>query len=48
MFTAAPFVDASVARNTGHCIDHHVAAYALHLRQLAFAEECALRAGTAR
>lgn len=41
MFTAAPFVDASVARGTGHCIDHHTLGHALHLRQLAFAEECA-------
>ncbi|GJF32419.1 thioesterase [Kitasatospora sp. NE20-6] len=41
MFTAAPFVEAGVARATGHCIDHHRLAHALHLRQLAFAEECA-------
>ncbi|NEA40540.1 alpha/beta hydrolase family protein [Streptomyces sp. SID11385] len=41
LFTAAPFVDASVARGTGHCLDHHLLGYALHLRQLAFAEECA-------
>ncbi|MFI8003515.1 alpha/beta hydrolase [Streptomyces sp. NPDC086010] len=41
MFTAAPFVDAHVARGTGHCIDHHTLGFALHLRQLAFAEECA-------
>ncbi|WP_306322801.1 MULTISPECIES: alpha/beta fold hydrolase [unclassified Streptomyces] len=46
MFTAAPFVDASVARDTGHCIDHHVLGDALHLRQLAFAEECAHWAAT--
>jgi pimeloyl-ACP methyl ester carboxylesterase len=45
MFTAAPFVDAGVARRTGHCIDHHSAGYALHLRQLAFAEDCAAWAG---
>ncbi|MFG3099189.1 alpha/beta hydrolase [Streptomyces sp. NPDC048182] len=42
LFTAAPFVDASVARGTGHCIDHHLLGHALHLRQLAFAEECAV------
>ena len=48
MFTAAPFVDASVARDTGHCIDHHRAGYPLHLRQLAFAEECVRWAGSAR
>jgi hypothetical protein len=41
MFTSAPFVDAAVARGTGHCIDHHTLGFALHLRQLAFAEECA-------
>ena len=41
MLTGAPFVDASVARGTGHSIDHHVLGHALHLRQLAFAEECA-------
>ncbi|MEU9636343.1 alpha/beta hydrolase [Streptomyces tendae] len=41
LFTAAPFVDASVARGTGHCIDHHTLGIATHLRQLAFAEECA-------
>ncbi|MFF1273072.1 alpha/beta fold hydrolase [Streptomyces marokkonensis] len=46
MFTAAPFVDASVARGTGHCIDHHTLGHALHLRQLAFAEECAYWAAT--
>ena len=38
-FTAAPFVDASVARATGHGIDHHLLGRALHLRQLAFAEK---------
>lgn len=41
-FTAAPFVDAAIARGTGHCIDHHALGFALHLRQLAFAEECAI------
>ena len=40
--TAAPFVDASIARATGHSIDHHILGHALHLRQLAFAEECQL------
>ncbi|MFG2435818.1 alpha/beta fold hydrolase [Streptomyces sp. NPDC048508] len=40
LFTAAPFVEAGVARGTGHCIDHHTLGHALHLRQLAFAEEC--------
>ncbi|MFB6555608.1 alpha/beta fold hydrolase [Streptomyces sp. NPDC056405] len=41
LFTAAPFVDAGVARGTGHCIDHHTLGLATQLRQLAFAEECA-------
>lgn len=41
LFTAAPFVDASVARGTGHCIDHHILGLSTQLRQLAFAEECA-------
>ncbi|MFI7277348.1 alpha/beta fold hydrolase [Streptomyces sp. NPDC049879] len=48
LFTAAPFVDASVARGTGHCIDHHTLGIALHLRQLAFAEECARWAAARR
>ncbi len=42
LLTAAPFVDASIARSTGHSIDHHILGHALHLRQLAFAEECQL------
>lgn len=44
LFTAAPFVDASVMRAVGHSIDHHKAGHALHLRQLAFAHECTLLA----
>ena len=42
LLTAAPFVDASIARATGHSIDHHILGHALHLRQFAFAEECQL------
>jgi len=42
LFTSVPFIDAGVARGTGHSIDHHILGHALHLRQLAFAEECAL------
>ena len=45
LLTSAPFVDASIARGTGHSIDHHILGHALHLRQLAFAEECTLWAG---
>ncbi|MDQ6773936.1 MAG: alpha/beta fold hydrolase [Candidatus Dormibacteraeota bacterium] len=40
LFTAAPFADASIARGTGHSIDHHKLGHALQLRQLAFADEC--------
>ncbi len=46
MFGSAPFVDASVARGTGHSIDHHILGRALHLRQLAFADECTAWART--
>jgi pimeloyl-ACP methyl ester carboxylesterase len=42
MLTGAPFVQASIARATGHSIDHHILGHALHLRQLAFAAECEL------
>ena len=45
LLTSAPFVDASIARGTGHSIDHHILGHALHLRQLAFVEECTWRAG---
>lgn len=43
LFTNAASVDASVMPGVGHSIDHHKAGHALHLRQLAFAHECALR-----
>jgi pimeloyl-ACP methyl ester carboxylesterase len=42
LLTAAPVVDAGIARAAGHSIDHHILGHALHLRQLAFAEECQL------
>ncbi|MDI1460797.1 alpha/beta hydrolase family protein [Catellatospora sp. KI3] len=42
LLTAAPFVEASIARSVGHSIDHHILGHALHLRQLAFAQECQL------
>jgi hypothetical protein len=42
LLTGAPFVSASIARATGHSIDHHILGHALHLRQLAFAAECEL------
>jgi pimeloyl-ACP methyl ester carboxylesterase len=48
LLTAAPIVDASIARATGHSIDHHILGHALHLRQLAFAEECQLWASQQR
>lgn len=42
-FTAAPWVHARIQGGTGHNIDHHRLARALHLGQLAFAVECAAR-----
>jgi pimeloyl-ACP methyl ester carboxylesterase len=42
LLTAAPHVDAGIARATGHSIDHHILGHALHLRQLAFVGECEL------
>ncbi|HEY0181503.1 MAG TPA: alpha/beta hydrolase family protein [Rhodopila sp.] len=48
LLTSSPFVDASIARGVGHSIDHHVLGHALHLRQLAFVEECTWLAGGAR
>jgi pimeloyl-ACP methyl ester carboxylesterase len=42
LLTAAPFVEAGIARATGHSIDHHILGHALHLRQLAFVGECEL------
>lgn len=35
--TSAPYVDARLIPNTGHCVDLHRAGTALHLEQLAFA-----------
>jgi hypothetical protein len=43
LLAVAPFVDASIMRGVGHSLDHHRSAYALHLRQLAFAHDCATR-----
>ena len=42
LLTAAPYVEASIARSTGHSIDHHTLGHSLHLRQLAFVRECEL------
>ncbi|WP_372348791.1 hypothetical protein [Streptomyces sp. KL116D] len=42
------FIDATVARGTGHRIDHHTLGHALHLRQFAFAAECAQWAAARR
>ena len=36
-FTSAPWVDARLVPNAGHCIDFHLAAKAFQLEQLAFA-----------
>ena len=43
-FGAAPWVDARLVPNAGHCIDFHHAAGALQLQQLAFALECTVAA----
>ena len=43
-FTAAPSVDAAMVANTGHCMDLHSIAPALHLQQLGFALQCAVEA----
>lgn len=43
-FTGAPWVDARLVPNTGHCIDFHSPARPFQLAQLAFALEAALQA----
>ena len=40
LLTNAPFVEASLLRGPRHTKDPHTLGHALHLRQLAFAEEC--------
>ena len=42
-FTGAPWVDARLVPNAGHCIDFHLSAGAFQLQQLAFALECAVQ-----
>ena len=42
-FTSAPWVDARLVPNAGHCIDFHLAAKAFQLEQLAFALEAVLQ-----
>ncbi|MFI5718876.1 alpha/beta hydrolase [Nocardia sp. NPDC051750] len=42
-FTSAPWVDAKLQADAGHNLDHHRLSRALHLRQFAFASECATR-----
>ncbi|MEV6639492.1 alpha/beta hydrolase [Amycolatopsis sp. NPDC051371] len=42
LFPAAPFVDASLWRGTGHCIEHHRLGEAYGRTVLAFAERCAM------
>jgi len=46
-FTSAPWVEARLQADAGHNLDHHRLSRALHLRQLAFAWECAARATAA-
>jgi len=41
-FTAAPYVEGIALRAAGHAADHHLTGRGLHLRQLAFAMECAV------
>ena len=43
-FTSAPWIDARLVPNAGHCIDFHLAARAFQLEQLAFALEAAVHA----
>lgn len=43
-FDPALPVHSEIVRGVGHCIDHHLGGAALHLRELAFARECALLA----
>jgi hypothetical protein len=45
LLSAAPWVEARVQAGAGHNLDHHRLSRALHLRQLAFAAECAVRCG---
>lgn len=45
MFPQNDRVEAELVRGAGHSIDHHSAGIAVHLRQLAFAHECAALAG---
>lgn len=47
-FTRAPRVDAAMVRDTGHCMDFHTIAPALHLQQLGFAVQCAIEAKAGR
>ncbi len=44
MFSNNPNVEAQLVRGAGHSIDHHSAGIVIHLKQLAFAHECALLA----
>jgi pimeloyl-ACP methyl ester carboxylesterase len=45
-FVQAPWVTANIMRGVGHNVDHHRVGPAMHLRQLAFALECAERIRT--
>lgn len=42
MFPENPRVEAELIRGVGHSIDHHSAGIVVHLKQLAFAHECAV------
>lgn len=43
-FDPALRVDSQIVAGAGHCLDHHLVGAAVHLRQLAFARDCALLA----
>ncbi|HXC78817.1 MAG TPA: hypothetical protein VNU19_17425, partial [Candidatus Acidoferrum sp.] len=47
MFPSNQRVEAELIEGAGHSIDHHSAGIVVHLKQLAFAHECALLAVTA-
>ncbi|MEN0134641.1 MAG: alpha/beta hydrolase [Rhodococcus sp. (in: high G+C Gram-positive bacteria)] len=47
-FSDNPRVESEIVPGVGHCLDHHLTGAALHLRQLAFALDCALVSHGAR
>jgi pimeloyl-ACP methyl ester carboxylesterase len=47
-FCDNPRVESEIVPGVGHCLDHHLTGAALHLRQLAFALDCALTSDSTR